>query len=207
MAIGDEAGFETLRRSNEWLPGLLGAENFATLVDAIETQIKEDIAEILEDKLAKAEEAATRVVDHALTGAQRLTEEQVGVIRQEAAQLVDHGLEEFRKLVTQAGMAIDTRMNHATAQLQGAAVAIVLRTRQEAEGLIDQGITRATHEAERLVDVLSKAIAEQRVGVKVDLGEVAVDVRKELLRVLPWVALIIGGLNLIGVVVAVLLTR
>lgn len=117
-----------------------------------------------------------------------LIDNRVKQIHTEATELIDHGVSTTRaQLATLIKDDIELAVDH---------------TRKAAEILVNRSLDRVTEEARALVKELSTSISEQREHVVVDLGQTAVVVRKELLKVLPWVAVVAGLMNLAGIVVA-----
>jgi len=109
-------------------------------------------------------------------------------VQEQATQLVNHTLEQTHQTVQ---ALVHREMAEAVAL-----------TRSEAETLVNSTFDRFSTDADRLIGNLTQAISEQRASVVVDLGDTAATIRKELNRVLVWVALVAGLMNLAGIVIA-----
>jgi|GEM_PF-4850614 len=137
-------------------------------------------------------ELLTAIESKAVSDIDGLLDKHQRQLRDEAQGLVDHGVASISK---QMGTILRDDVELA-----------VGNARKAAELLVSKSLDRFSEEAKSLVKELSKAISEQRVSVKVDLQEVAQDAaetaRKELISVLPWVAVIAGLMNLAGIAIA-----
>ena len=88
----------------------------------------------------------------------------------EAKALIDHGIKEFRDKM---GTLVQEDIVLAVNELE-----------EKARALVDHGVDRTSKEAKQLIGELSLEIAQQREGM-----------RRDLLRVVPWAAAIIGVMN------------
>jgi hypothetical protein len=102
---------------------------------------------------------------------------------------------DLRALVVHAGEQLDHRiatMKDEAAKLIRADIQLAVEsTMEKARILVDETVQKTTTEARTLIEKLSTAISDQRQGI-----------RRDLLLVLPLVAVVIGVMNLVGVFVA-----
>lgn len=188
MAIGDEAGMETLKLLEKRLPHILGAESMLALVTEsiknVERRLPHvlgapDVRTLVSESIAEAR----RELDQLMT-------EHRNKLRDE---VIDHSISRIRR--------------EANGLLTDETELLVQKIRIEAERLVHASLEKTTKEAEAMIGTIANAITEQRTGARVDIATVAVTVRKELAPIVIWAAVIVGLMNAAGILAGAMLFR
>jgi len=158
---------------------------------------------ILAESLAGAQEVALKVEKQAATDLNRLLETNIAGLKTETEALLARAVVDAGK---ESRAVAEDLAKHADRRLEKAKQELETLLRKDLNDAVDQAANRAERmvkvslgeasaTAERLIAQLSQAVEKQRTEVRVDLGAVAGDVRREALKLLPWVALLVTALN------------